>query len=468
MKHHARFLLLVGAPLWLGCCGLDGVAGAGAPAAVEAVAEARSASPPSRAINEQVGNEILDWNQALLAAIKAGNLSNPQTIRMAATVNVVMFDARQSIERTYTPILLVDQAPANADPGAAAVQAAYVSLKSFYPDQASSFDKQRSLSLAAFSDADPLRVQRGLAWGDAVAQQLLAWIAADGFSLSVAPFSGSGAAVGQWQSVTGESMSQANLAKTRPFVLKSNKQFQAAFPRPWASLSSSRYAADFNEVVRIGAKESALRTPDQTRVAYFFNGYATSDYIEAALQIARSRHTSASELSRLMALLTVAMHDTSVTVFRAKRDFATQPGEVTWRPIVAIAQADLDGNPQTRAVQDWTPLIKTPNHPEYPASHPASHGAGARVLQHFFGDQHSFELQPVFNAVFPAPSGVAVPARRYTRLSAMAKDGIDARTYGGMHFRSSSEASARVGALIADYVLKHAATARLDQSRRGG
>jgi hypothetical protein len=39
----------------------------------------------------------------------------------------------------------------------------------------------------------------------------------------------------------------------------------------------------------------------------------------------------------------------------------------------------------------------------------------------------------------------------------MAQEGIDARTYGGMHFRGSSNATAMLGAQIADYVLDHAA-----------
>ncbi len=106
---------------------------------------------------------------------------------------------------------------------------------------------------------------------------------------------------------------------------------------------------------------------------------------------------------------------------------------------------------------DWTPLITTPNHPEYPASHPGSHGAGPRVLQHFFGDRNTFEVHPAFNTVFPGPAEGGGKPRRYSRISHMAQEGIDARTYGGMHFRGSSKAAARVGAQIADYVLKNAA-----------
>jgi hypothetical protein len=238
-------------------------------------------------------------------------------------------------------------------------------------------------------------------------------------------------------------------------VLASNSQFESAFQRPWATLDSPEYAKDFNEVATMGVKTGSPRTLDQTHIAFFFNGYATTDYVEAALQIAEHHRTSRRENSRIFALLTIAMHDTSVTVFRAKRDFGMNPADVTWRPIKAIPQADLDGNPNTAPISGWVPLIGTPNHPEYPASHPGSHGSGPRVLQHFFGDVNTFELHPAFNSVFPGPPEGGVQPRRYTRISDMAQEGIDARTYGGMHFRGASNATRDAAAQIADYVLKN-------------
>ena len=189
----------------------------------------------------------------------------------------------------------------------------------------------------------------------------------------------------------------------------------------------------------MGVKTGSRRTVDQTHIAYFFNGYVTNDYVEAAIEIARARQTSRGKNSRIFALLAIALHDTSVTVFRAKRDFGMNPADVTWRPILAIPKADLDGNPNTAPMSGWVPLITTPNHPEYPASHPGSHGAGPRVLQHFFGDVNAFEVHPAFNTVFPGPPEGGVQPRRYRRISDMAQEGIDARTYGGMHFRGASK-----------------------------
>jgi hypothetical protein len=394
----------------------------------------------------------------MLAAIVASTLGNPQTIRMAATVNCAMFDAQNGVgSQRYKSIFVTDRAPSATHRRAAIVQAAYVTLRSFYPAQLSRFDEQRALSLAEFDGDDSTEVERGIEWGESVANQFLAWRATDGFSEPVPPFTGAGAIVGQWESATGTTMSAGNLSFTAPFVLTSNSQFQSAFPRPWTALASSEYAEDFNEVATIGVSTSSVRTLDQTHIAFFFNGYATNDYVEAAIQIARMRKTSRADNSRIFALLTIAMHDTSVTVFRAKRDFGMSPVDITMRPILAIPKADLDGNPDTAPIAAWTPLIATPNHPEYPASHPGSHGAGSRVLQHFFGDLNTFELHPAFNSVVPGPPEGGVKPRRYSRISDMAREGIDARTYGGMHFRGSSTASAKVGAQIADYVLEHAA-----------
>ena len=404
-----------------------------------------------------LADETLVWNQVMLDAIVAGILGNPQSMRMAATVNTAMFDAGNGVSRTYAPIFVTEPAPAGTHRRAAIVQAAYVTLRAFYPEQAARFDAQRAGSLARFNRDDPAAVRRGVEWGERVARQILAWRATDGFSNPVARFDGAGAAIGQWESATRTDMAPANISFTTPFVLVSNTQFQWAFPRPWAALDSAAYAASFNEVATMGVKEGSRRTADQTQIAYFFNGYATNDYVEAAIQIARDRKTPPRQTARILALLTVAMHDTSVTVFRAKRDFGGTPTDVTWRPVLAIAKAETDGNPSTAPIAGWTPLLPTPNHPEYPASHPGSHGAGPRVLQHFFGDTNTFEVHPAFNTIFPGPPEGAAGPRRYTKISDMGKDGIDARTFGGMHFRGSSEATAAVGRSIADYIVANAA-----------
>src|SRR6266542_2565064 len=142
-------------------------------------------------------DETLAWNQVMLDAIVAGNLGNPQTIRMAATVNTAMFDARNGVSRRYTPIFVTQTAPPGTHRRAAVVQAAYVTLKTFYPGQVARFDNQRALSLAEFDREDAATVRRGIEWGENVAKQVLAWRATDGFSNPVPLFNGTGAGIGQ-------------------------------------------------------------------------------------------------------------------------------------------------------------------------------------------------------------------------------------------------------------------------------
>ena len=79
------------------------------------------------------------------------------------------------------------------------------------------------------------------------------------------------------------------------------------------------------------------------------------------------------------------------------------------------------------------------------------------MLQHFFGDVNAFEVHPAFNTAVPEPPEGGVRPRRYMRISDMAQEGIAARTYGGMHFLGASNATAVVGAQIADYILANAA-----------
>ncbi len=134
-------------------------------------------------------DETLAWNEVMLDAIVASTLGNPPTIRMAATVNSAMFDAQNGVGRhRYKPIFVTERAPHGTDRRAAVIQAAYVTLKSFYPEQLSRFDQQRALSFAELGGDRSTEVQRGIEWGEYVANQILAWRATDGFSDPAPPF----------------------------------------------------------------------------------------------------------------------------------------------------------------------------------------------------------------------------------------------------------------------------------------
>ena len=398
-------------------------------------------------------NEVLEWNQIFIDTLIASSTANSSSQRLGAIVHTAIFDAYNGIERRYTPIFIHSAAPNGASRRAAVIASAYSALLGLFPAQKEALDKSYGVSLESLSDecergrgrgpgSCATGIERGVGWGTEVAQAVLAWRAADGFSASYPPFTG-GTAVGQWRPISpATSMSAQVLAFTDPFVVLSNTQFQ---PEPPRSLSSNTYTEDFNAVKSLGRKTGSARTEDETALAPFWEGNASVHWNQAANQIARANHLSVSDSNRLLAVLNVAMADTAFTVWSSKRSFgAAVPVEVTWRPATSIPLADTDGNPDTDPDPDWLPLVNTPSHPEYPAGHPSLNGAAATVLLAHFQRHQTFTL-----------TTAGQPSRTYTSIAQARSDGNNARVWGGMHYPSTVAVSDAEGAAIANYVNQH-------------
>jgi hypothetical protein len=158
--------------------------------------------------------------------------------------------------------------------------------------------------------------------------------------------------------------------------------------------------------------------------------------------MAANRHTTLSENARLFALVNIAMADAAIACWDAKYHY------VFWRPITAIALADTDGNPATMPEPGWTPLIVTPNFPEYPSGHATVSPAAAVILQAAFGDSGPFTLD---SEVLP---GVL---HSFMSFAAAADEAFVARIYGGIHFRTSCRDGHELGVSVGNYILVNAA-----------
>lgn len=142
--------------------------------------------------------------------------------------------------------------------------------------------------------------------------------------------------------------------------------------------------------------------------------------------------------NRLLAVLNIAMADTAVTIWIAKRFYGGLPTEVTWRPATAVPLAETDGNPATTPDVNWLPLVNTPSHPEYPAGHPSLNVAAATVLLSHFSDRQTFTL-----------TTTGRPDRTFTSNARARADGDNARVWGGMHYPGTVAISDAVGEAIA-------------------
>ena len=403
-------------------------------------ASVESARAHSPAIEDNP-DQVLEWNQIFIDTLIATSTANSSSQRLGAIVHTAIFDAFNGIERRYTPVFVQAEAPSGASRRAAVIAAAYVTLVGLFPARQAALEAKYDASIAALSD-DGEDVgesrARGIAWGTEVANAVLAWRAADGFSAPYPAFTG-GMAIGQWRPTPPlfGPMSAQGLAFTDTFVLVTSAQFQPPSPR---MLVSSTYADDFNTVKALGRLTGSTRTPDQSLLAVFWEGNASVHWNQAANQIAGANHLSMSDSNRLLALLNIAMADTAITTWSGKRFFGALSTEVTWRPVTAIPQADFDGNPDTAAEAGWLPLINTPSHPEYPAGHPSLNGAAATVLRLHFADEQLFTLT------------TGQTSRTYTSIAQARADGNNGRIWGGMHFPSTIAISDAEGEAIAQYV----------------
>jgi PAP2 superfamily len=379
-------------------------------------------------------NMVTDWNETAEAVIRASTPSPPIQVRALAIVNAAIYDAVNGIARTYQPYFVTDAAPPGARQEAAAAQAAFTALLSLFPAQASLLEERLAESLARIPGdrRGSHSIARGRAWGEQVAQAVLAWRATDGLSTVVPPYFG-GFAPGQWRSIPDGTVPGAlpQYAMLVPFTMSNSSQFR---PGPPPALDSPQYAADVNEVKAIGRVDSAIRTETQTQLSLL---WAASGPLEENA-VARSvvpRRYSLADTARFFALINFAACDGMIAGFDAKYHYGF------WRPFHAIRLADTDGNPATEPDPSWTSLIPAPNHPEYISTHSTVTGATMRVLALLLGNQTPFTLSS------PGLPGVTMTYQSFS--DAAVEVGLS-RIWGGIHFRTACEVGRTVGESIAD------------------
>jgi hypothetical protein len=387
-------------------------------------------------------DEALDWNRIATRAVFVPPVTPPPlAARILAMTQAAVFDAHNGIERRFEHIRVAPNAERGASRRAAVVQAAYAVLVAEYPAQEATLTAERAASLAAIAEGEPdpsRSIDRGIAWGQYVAEQIRAWRASDGV-FPLVPYAGS-TVTGKWRP-TPPAFAPGfgiTLGQAVPFVVPTPSTFRPAGP---PSLSSAEYAADVNEVKRVGERVTSERTADQTQAATFWGGTAPTFWNRAAVAAAEARGTSLSYNARLLALLNMALADAVFTVWESKYFFDL------WRPITAIQLASTDGNDATIEQADWTPLLNTPAYPDHFSGHQGISGTAAAILTAHFGA-----------SPFSGYSeGAGTSVRSWPSFEAAADEAFMARIWSGIHFRFAMSAARSCALEIAAYVLEHAA-----------
>jgi hypothetical protein len=384
---------------------------------------------------------VLDWNAyAASAIVSVGGQVPPRALIRLAMVHLAMYDAVNAIEGTpfesYSGTLRVER-PASAE--AAAVTAAHHVLVALFPAQMADLDAKYAASLAALPDDDGAKVN-GVAVGQRAASAILAARAQDGRDATVTYVPGSGPGVWQPTPPAFLGAQAPEIPFVQPFALRGASQFR---PEPPFSLVSEDWTHDYNEVKALGAAIGSSRTAEQTDVARFWSDNPPLQWNRAWRALSVAKGLGVAENARYFAMLATASADALIACWDAKYFYNF------WRPVTAIRAGDSDGNPATAPDPAWMGLILTPNHPEYPAAHGCFSAASTETLKQFFGtDEVAFSIDS-------SVAGLVNPVRTYGRLSDALAEVLEARIYGGMHYRNSTRVGANIGKQASRFMARH-------------
>lgn len=419
-----RVLLTVGATLLVGLAALLGFAAA-LPSAPDPVTE---------------------WNA--IAATVTGSLNRGLARQRAlAMVHLAIHDACNAVRPVYASYGGPPPAPAGASVDAAIAAAAHEVLRATVERPSPTLEVAYYRALLATPPGEPRRA--GVAVGREAARRILALRAQDGADRAATALPAARAAPGTWEPTPPKHLPALLPGWTRvaPFVIPRADAFR---PPPPPTIGSALYARQYEEVRQIGAERSPARTSAQSDTARLW----ARDIGEHWNAIARAAVSSQTETrppdplrtwhrARLYALLNLAMADGFLSGWEAKYHYRF------WRPVTAIRQGARDGNPATAGDPHWSPLLPTPEHPEYPSTHSVLSGAAAQVLRCTLGtDQARFTVE--------GGERLAPVVRRYGAFSQAAREVVEARIYAGAHFRAANEEGLRQGERIGAWVCERA------------
>ena len=396
-------------------------------AQVTGAGAAPNAVQPPRLTSQPV-NSVIEWNRTLLVIVRTPGAQPPtiHSTRSFAILHAAIYDAVNNIVGDFTPYLvrIADVSPRTSQV-AGVDQAAHDVLVSLYPAFQTTLDEELQQDLTSIPDSTAKT--EGIAVGQTVAAQILAFRGNDGSDVTPPPFQSKN--IPGFYRATPPDFTPADFTHwgdVTPFAIVNADEF---LPNPPPAPSEKEYSRDLAEVQSIGELDSRTGTPEQTAIGKFWNGKIQNYWNEIAQTAALAHNLSIEQSARLFALLNFGLADSTISFFEAKYVYHF------WRPVTA---AELNGDP------DWLPLTtKTAPDPSYPGAHSAISSAGAEVLRFYFRNNFTFD---VTSEVLPGA------ARHFTTFSSAAREAGLSRIYAGQHFRFDHVAGLRLGQQVSNSI----------------
>jgi len=377
-----------------------------------------------------------DWGNRF-TSLGASIPENALRTQIRTTIaQLAMFDAVNAVlDGPYRPFASKPPSLRSASPEAAAIRAAYIVARNEFPTKAATIDSAYNASIATVQ-ASPSAIADGIKVGEAAGYAVLTARIGDhrndpdleGYTPASGP--------GMWIPTPPAFANPQTpfLQFVTPFGYDDPARFRPHAP---PALDRRTYTADYNESKDVGRATDTSRTAEQSATALFWSPSASALWSANIRSLASSMDLMTA--ARFEAIGIAAVTNSLIACWDAKYTY------MFWRPVTAIQAGDTDGNDHTDADQAWTPFIVTPSHPEYPSAH-TTVGAGALGFYTVWFKSHRFAL---------AFTGNAGAVRHYTSVAEIAEEEGNARVWGGMHWRNSTEVGFALGRRIGRYTASH-------------
>jgi hypothetical protein len=391
------------------------------------------------------------WNAIAVQSVRLAAPYQLQDLIYMGYTQAAVYDAVTKIEGRYEPyhdfVSPAGADVATASPDAAAAAAAYTMLTSAFLAFPTTALTGVATDYADYIDAlggvGGPGIDDGIKIGEAAANDLIAARTGDRDESII--FTPGPLTPGGWTFAPAPSLQSAQtpwVAVMRPFMLHGPSQFRV---EPPPALSSRRWAKEFNEVKAYGAVHSTVRSPEQTAVAQFWNANAANQSNQAFQDVAITHQMDLVETAHLLAMGNLVDSDVGIACWDSKYHY------LFWRPVMAIRNAQIDGNPATTPDPAWTPLLTTPNHPEYPAAHTCLTGAEAETYATVLGTHHIDVT--IHGSADGTPNNWAA-THTFKTVDALKQEVANARVWAGLHYRGSALEGLELARDVARWTLR--------------
>ena len=398
---------------------------------------------------------VTQWNANANAAILAANPTAHSSVLSSAMVQGAVYDAVNGIVGGYEPYLVKPAVNPWDSTDAAVATAAYRVLLAVVPPSQTAALATLAAQYSAALAAVPAGAAKngGIAAGEAAAAAMLAARTNDGRNPTTPfPFV-FGTTPGVWRVSLPLTTPEPTpwVGNVKPFLVPDVEMLRTKGPN---DLTSNKYAKDLNEVESLGSLSSTTRTPDETSAAIFWQSPPLFLWGGLERSLSARFGLSTAENARLFAEVSLGEADAAIGCWNDKYYWNF------WRPIDAIQLADTDGNRRTTADPAWrplfdpatptTPALTTPNFPDHPSGHSCLTGATMSMMRDFFNtDRLSLDI------VSTRFAGTPQATRHFDSFSDVEEEVINARVWGGIHFRTADEQGARLGKEVAHWEQHH-------------